>query len=187
MPPTGGQKNRDASRDTSAEDGQPISSCTRAETTVTMMTQSEKPVKPKWNDLVELKQNMKTVENAVDFLVTHQYIDETADITPDILSYTLLLLSAAPSGKIIQEGTRAVGIILKDMADNNLARSVSRTIKHTLTPLVADLNQLKEAMKETMNKARNDNNQTPNKAPGPTYARALANNTENRHTSTLKN
>lgn len=92
---------------------------------------------------------MKTKEESAELLVTYQYLDETIEITPDILSYILLLLSAAPSAKMAQEGVRAVGIILKEMVDNNLAKSVRTMVEQTLTPIVTELTQIKEDIQNT--------------------------------------
>lgn len=110
-------------------------------------------VTPEWDTLKQMKQNMKDGNDALEYLKQQLYYEDTMEVNLENLSYALMLFSTTSSLRLVQEGARAIALLMRDMSIKAKNEQIEEVMATALTPLVTDLAEIKEELKQLQEQA----------------------------------
>lgn len=142
----------------------------------------EKFITPEWDTLKEMQENMKDSNDALKYLTHQLYFEETMEVNMENLSYALMLFSATSDLRLVQEGARAVAILMRELNQTSQNGHAEEVIKETLTPITADLNEMRKDLKAIQEKMK----QTGPPVRQPTYADATRKEKDARQTTSAE-
>ena len=144
---------------------------------------------------------IRTRENAHNFLDKNGFLPKEDPLSIDVLSYTLLSLAHSAPTRMIQEGLRAVAILMMDKAARSIGTAVHQYIEKCLTPILNKLDNASDNLQTATQTAREvtgevnkavekdtegEENEAYNAAANRgTYAAALKGNVQLSHPSNL--
>ena len=95
-----------------------------------------------------------TRENACNFLDKNGFLLKEDSISTDVLSYMLLSLAHSAPMRMMQEGTRAVVILMMDKAAHTIGTAIQQYVEKCLTPILNKLDNASDNLQTATQTAR---------------------------------
>lgn len=109
-------------------------------------------IKPSWETLKQMQEEMRDASEAREYLEGQLYMETTMETNLETLSYALMLFSTTASLRLVQEGARAVALLLRELNLTVRDKEIGEAMKEALTPLTEDLAAIKREMKTIQEK-----------------------------------
>jgi hypothetical protein len=153
--------------------------------------------------LAEPNTSIRTREQARQYLDRHGYLAKEDPLSTEQLSYALLALAYNVNGKALQEGTRAIAILMMEEAAKGVGAAVKQHVERSLEPIfnriemaIDDAKTATEIAKETAEGAcnlieqlagasRQHEHEGENRTGSVSYAAALKGNVPFSHPNNL--
>jgi uncharacterized protein YoxC len=98
--------------------------------------------------------SVRTKEQARTFLDKHGFLAKDSPAKTDQLSYVLLSLAHSSSGKTLEEGVRAVAILLTDEAAKDTSAAVLQYVEKSLGPVFTKVDEVIDAVRDIADTTR---------------------------------
>lgn len=139
---------------------------------------------------------VKTHEQAKNFLDKHRFMSKEDELSIEGLSFTLLSLAHSAPTKILQEGARAVAILLTEATAKSTGSEIMRYVEEKLAPIIDKVEEAMKSMKdmtEEANKSTEESRAIANRnreellyGSQHSYADAIKNNLPSSHGNNIE-